>query len=220
MTAQEIAELALRTIGVIVVPLAQRPAATAPVPAATVATNALLWLGIIAPEDDLTDPARAPDQAFALTKVLAIHDSLVAQALVSWASDAIPKAVSEEYTMLVAQHLGPAFGKPVGDAAGQEGVEGRIRRMAMILRAPDIALAEVVDVHNDLAARGKVRWSIFDVPPGAIGPYVTLAAASLAPQFPGLAKPVSPGDAVTAMAQLARIIALPSAGEPVIAEYF
>jgi hypothetical protein len=220
MTAQEIAELALRTIAVIVVPLAERPAAASPVTADTIATNALLWLNIINPDDDLTDTERARDQAYALTKALAVHDALVARAFVSWTSAAIPRAVSEEYTMLTAQHIGPAFGKAVGDAAGQEAVEARIGRMAMILRASDVALDSVTDVHNDLAARGKVRWSIFDVPPGAIDPYVTLTADRLVPQFPGLAKPQPPTAAIAAMVQLARLIALPSAGEPVVAEYF
>jgi hypothetical protein len=220
MTADQIAELALRAIAVSVVPLADRPAFAAIVPAATIATNALLWAGIVAPEDDLTDPARAPDQAYALTKVLAVHDALVARAFVSWTSATIPKAVSEEYAMLTAQHIAPAFGKALGDAAGQEAVEARVGRMAMILSAPAVALDAVVDVHNDLASRGKVRWSIFDVPTGAINSYTALAAAQLAPQFPGIAKPPPPGDVVAAMAQLARIIALPSAGGPVVAEYF
>lgn len=220
MTAQEIADLALRQLAITVVPLADRPAYAAPVPAATIATNGLFWLSVISPEDDLTDPSRAPDQAYALAKVKAIHDSLVAQGIVSWTVDQIPAAVSEEYTMLVAQHLGPAFGKPVGDAAGQTAIENRIRRMAMIMRAPTVALDSVTDVHNDLAARGKVRWSIFDIPPGATNAYITLTAALIAPQFPGLCAVPPPGDSATAMAQLARIIALPSSGEPVVADYF
>jgi hypothetical protein len=220
VTAQQIAELALRAIGVAVVAVADRPAFGAVVPAATIATNALLWLAVINPEDDLTAPERARDQAYALPKVLAIHDALVAQGIVSWTSDQIPRAVSEEYTMLAAQHLGPSFGKPVGDAAGRDAVEARIRRVAMIMSAPAVALDSVIDVHNDLAARGKVRWSIFDIPPGAIDPYVVLTADRLWPQFPGLAKPQLPAAAVAAMAQLARIIALPSSGEPVVADYF
>lgn len=216
-TIAQLGERALRRLGVTVVPVADRPALTAPVPVAEIATNALLWLAVVAPDDDLTEPDRAADQAQAVAKVLAIHDGLVAQAIVSWPSSAIPKAVSEEYTMLAAQHLGPSFGKAVGDAAGITAIEARIRRISLIMNAPALATEAVLSVHQDLAARGKSRFTVFDIPVAFEDPYVFLGAYQLAPLF-GV-KP-NDQDAMQANQAIDRYISLPSSGQRVIADYF
>ncbi|HXI78044.1 MAG TPA: hypothetical protein VNH21_12960, partial [Steroidobacteraceae bacterium] len=57
-------ERALRRLGVAIIPAADRPALAAPVALAAIATNALLWLAIIA-ADETPSPA---DAALALAK--------------------------------------------------------------------------------------------------------------------------------------------------------
>jgi predicted deacylase len=89
--------------------------------------------------------------------------------------------------------------------------------MALVLSAPDIATKAVTAVHADLAARGRVRWSIEDVPAAAEQPYVTLAAFQLAPLFE---QQGNAAEVVQANRQLAQIIALPTSGERVQVEYF
>lgn len=216
-TAATLGERALRRLGVAVIPLAARPALASPIAVATIATNALLWLGVIAPDDDLTAPDKAPDQAFAVTKVLAVHDSLIAQGIVSWASTAIPFGVSEEYTVLAAQHLGPSFGKTIGDLAALVAIEARIRKVAMIMGAPDEATDAVVSVHADFAARGKVRWTLQDIPQEVEDVYTYLAAYQLAPLY---GQKPNDTDAAQANQALDRYLALGSSGELVQAEYF
>lgn len=211
-TIAQLGERALRRLGVAIVPVADRPALSVIIPAATIATNALLALSVIASDETPGDQ----DQAFALSKVTAIHDSLVSQAIVSWPLDMIPQAASEEYMQLTALHLATAFGKQ-GDPAQQPVLEARIRKIALIMRAPDLATQAVLAVHNDLASRGKVRWTVFDLPVAAETPYVLLATNLLAPQFGDKA---NPADDMTAMRALAQIIALPTSGERVVAEYF
>jgi len=211
-TIAALAEQALRRIGVAVVPVADRPVLTATVPVADLATRALVALAVIAADE----AASAEDQALAVSKVLAIHDSLVSQGFVSWASSAIPQAVSEEYTLLTALHLAQAFGKQ-GDPAQQPVIEARVRKMALLLGAVDVATSSVMSVHQDLSMRGKVRWTVFDLPPAIESVYVYLAANDIAPLF-GM-KP-NPADDIWAEHALARYIALPTSGERVTAEFF
>lgn len=214
-TVEALAERALARLGVSVVPVANRSAAIAALPAATIATQALRLLAVMASDED----PLADDQALALAKVLAVNASLNGQAIVSWNSDAIPQAVSEEYTALTASHLAPSFGKAGGDLATQTALEGRIRRTALILRAPDLAKEAIMGVHLDLAGRGRVRWSVFDIPRPVEQPYVYLAAASLAAPFAALGVKVNPADVIQANTAIDRYISVPSSGEPVQASY-
>lgn len=148
--------------------------------------------------------------------VQAVQDSLTAQALVWWDNTGIPSAVAEEYTKLAALQMAPTFGK-AADPQLYAALEARVRHVALVLSAPDLATAAVQAVHDDLTARGRVRWSVFDIPPAAVDPYVALAAAALAPRF----EQQFPPDAVIAATRsLAQIIALPTSGERVQAEYF
>jgi hypothetical protein len=213
VTIATLGERALRRLGVTIVSVADRPALSATVPVASIATNALLWLAVIASDET---PA-AEDQALAVAKVSAVHDALVAQAIVSWPSTAIPQAVSEEMTMLAAQHLAPSFGKQIGDAAGAAAIEARIRKVALIMAAPALASDAVLSVHKDFVARGLARWSVFDLPAEVEDPYVYLAANQLAPLFGQKANPM---DDAAANQSLFRYIALESSGEPVRADYF
>jgi hypothetical protein len=207
-----IAERALRRLGVSVVPVADRPALATTIPVEAIATNALIWLGVIA-----ADEGPAPlDQQLAINKVLAVHDNLVSQAFVSWPSDAIPQAVSEEYTLLTAMHLAPSFGK-AADPAQLPVFEGRVRKFRVIQDAPSAATNAVMDIHNDLSMRGLVRWSASDIPDSAADAYEQLAANQIAPLF---GVQVDGKAAAMAERQLLRMIALPTSGEVMRAEYF
>jgi hypothetical protein len=208
----EIAERALRRLGVAVVPVANRPPLAVTIPVATIATNALLWLAVIASDETPS----ATDQALAVSKVQAVHDSLVSQAFVSWASGAIPQAMSEEYTMLTAMHLSTAFGK-TADPAMLPALEGRVRKFQIVLDAPAAAQNAVMDIHNDLSMRGLVRWSSWDIPDSAADAMEQLAANQIAPLFG------QQGDDKAGLAaerQLMRMIALPTSGEATPAQYF
>lgn len=211
-TAATLGESALRQLGVAVVPVADRPALAATVPAATIATNALIALGVVAADET---PSSA-DAALALARVSTAHDALISQGSVSWALSAIPNAVSDDYAILAALHLASSFGKQA-DPARQPIIEARVRKVAAIMRAPADAESAVLDVHNELAATGRVRWSVNDIPRPAERAYVDLAANLLAPQFG--AKPDMQAE-VSARRLLAQIIALPTSGERVQAEFF
>lgn len=153
-------------------------------------------------------------QAIALEKVLAVHDALNAQGLVDWTEGNVPLSMAEDYVLLVANLLAPIYGKPVADPAP---MEGRIRKASMLRRAPAIAEQAVLDVHVNLDARGKTRWTVFDIPDYAENPYVLLAANLVGPQF-GMA--VDPMAEVRAIRELAQVISLRSSGERTVAEYF
>jgi hypothetical protein len=155
-------------------------------------------------------------QALAVSKVSQVQASLVSQALVTWDNLGVPTAVAEEYTQLTALALASSFAVKM-DPQMQPILETRVRRMAMILGAPDVAADAVMAVHNSLVARGLARWSVFDIHPAAELPYEMLAASRLAPLFD---KQADPNDDALASRALAQIIALPSSGEPVRAVHF
>ena len=205
-------ERALRRLGVAIVPEDERPGLTVTVPAATIATNSLVELGVIAADET---PAAA-DQALALAKVNAAHDSLVAQSFARWTVGAIPQAVAEEYTKLAASQAATSFGK-ASDVQAHTALEQRVRRVTMIMQASDEATRAVLAVHRDLVARGMARWTSFDIPDAAEQPYAMLAAQLLAPSFGAQA---NPQESLVAMALLAKHIALESSGERVRAEYY
>lgn len=211
-TVADLGARVLRRLGIAVVAVADRPARTVLVSVSAIALRALQMLSVVAADET---PAAA-DTAVAEAKVLALHDSLVAQGIVSWTSSAIPLAVSEDMVRLTAMHLAPVFGK-TADPAQLEVIEGRIRRVSLLMTAPAVAEQAVMDVHTDLDARGKTRWGVFDIPEAVENPYILLAANLVAPQFE--MKPDQAAE-VRAMRQLAQVIALASTGGPVRAEYF
>jgi hypothetical protein len=155
-------------------------------------------------------------QTLAEARVAAIHDSLVAQAFVTWANTAIPQAVSDDYVALCVAQMAPVFGGQ-SDLKAVPMIEARIRHVAMIMAAPDLATQAVLSVHQNLEARGLVRWSIQDLPPAAEDPYMMLAADMI---WPDMGVSQVRGDAEAARRALAQIIALPTSGERVQAEYF
>lgn len=211
-TISELGTRVLRRLGVEVVATADRPALFVTIPVAEIARQALQWLAVVA-DDDVPN---SNDLALARAKVAALHDGLVAQGIVSWAADAIPQSVVEDYVILTALHLAPAFGK-TGDVAQEPVREARIRKVAMLMRSQALAEQAVYAIHVDLAARGKVRWSSEDIPVFVEDPYVDLAAAQLAFAF-GVQVP--PEREAMARLNLSRLISLPSSGERVVADYF
>jgi hypothetical protein len=160
----------------------------------------------------------AQSQALAEARVNAIHDALVGNAHVSWAVTAIPQAVSDDYVALTRFEMAPVFGVDLQAPPGLvQSLEARVRRFSLVQRAPDLATEAVTAVHADLAARGKVRWTALDIPLAAEQPYVLLAAFKLAPEF---AVQPNPNDYTLAEKSIARLVALPTSGERVRADYF
>jgi len=155
-------------------------------------------------------------QGLAEARVNAVHDELVGNAHVSWAASAIPQAVSDDYVGLTMIKLAPLF-EIKADPAGIPALEARVRHFSLVQRAPDLATEAVMAVHADLGARGKLRWTAFDIPQAAEQPYILLAAFRLGPEFD---RQVAPTDVIMAERALARMIALPTSGERVRTEYF
>ena len=207
-----IAQKALRTLGVRVVPLDDSPTLTEMVPAATIATAALVELGVIA-SDETPIPS---DQALLLDKVASVHAALDAQGVVWWTGDAVPRAFTEEYTKLAASMAASSFGK-AADPQIVAMLEARVRKGAMVLSSDDNAQQAVQAVHDDLAMRGIARWTVFDVPDVVGEAYAVLAADRLAPLFGMDTVPV---DTRAAEVAIYRYIALPTSGETVAAAYF
>jgi hypothetical protein len=211
-TIATIGERALRRLGVAVIPLADRPALNTTVDNATLATLALVELGVIASDETPS----TTDQALAVDKIASVHASLAAQALVWWPVEAVPLAVKEEYTKLAALFMASSFGKQV-DPQLVAMLETRVRRISVVLSAPDIATDAAQGVHNDFVMRGKARWTSQDIPDAVADAYMWVTANAIAREFD---KPANPADDKAAEIAIARYIALPTSGEPVAVDYF
>ena len=207
-----IAQVALRRLGVRVVPLDDSPTLTEMVPVATIATAALVELGVIA-SDETPIPS---DQSLMVDKVSSVHAALDAQGVVWWPSGSVPRAFTEEYTKLTAAMAGSSFGKSI-DPAIVALLEARVRKGAMVLSADTNAQQAVQAVHDDLVMRGIARWTSLDIPEALADSYATLAADALAPLFGG---DTDPRDTQDAMVAIYRYVALPSSGETVSTAYF
>lgn len=207
-----IGQKALRRLGVRVVPLDDSPTLTEMVPVATIATAALVELGVIA-SDETPIPS---DQALLLDKVASVHAALDAQGVVWWSKDAIPRAFTEEYTKLAASWAATSFGKSA-DPQLVASLEARVRKGAMVLSSDDQANQAVQAVHDNLVMRGVARWSVFDIPNPVGDAYSVLAADRMAPLF---GMDTVPADTRAAEVAIYRYVALPTSGETVAAEYF
>jgi hypothetical protein len=214
-TVADLGARALRRLGVAAVAAQDRPASAfaATVTMDEIARLTLEWLGVVASGEtaDVSDTTRAVEKA------KAVHDDLAAQGLVIWGNDyVIPRFVSEDYVMLTALHLGTTFGKVPADPEAAGRIQQRIRLKAMLMQ-PRVAEQAVQDVHSTLAAQGKVRWTIFDIPQGVEQAYVVMAANILAPQF-GM-QPDEVGQQ-RARRDILMAIAMPPTGEPMRGSYF
>lgn len=156
-------------------------------------------------------------QARALAKVLAVQAELNDLGLVTWTANTIPASLADAMASMAAMQMGPEFGKefdPKMYAFNQD----RVRRVSMGGPAGQ-ALAEqkVRAVHYSLDARGRTRWTLYDLPEWAEEPYVLMAATLLAPECGEKADPTW---YAAADMDLMRIVSLPSEREPVRAVYF
>jgi hypothetical protein len=207
-----IAQKSLRRLGVRVVPVDDSPVLTETVSVATIATAALVELGVIASDETPI----ASDQSLMVDKVASVHAALDAQGVVWWTSDAIPRAFMEEYVKLAAAFAGSSFGKAI-DPAMVPLLEARVRKGAMVLSADSKAQEAVQAIHDDLVMRGLARWTSLDIPEPVGSAYEVLAADRLAPLFGG---DTDPRDTQAAMIAIYRYVALPTSGETVSAVYF
>jgi hypothetical protein len=207
-----VGQQALRRLGIRIVPLDDSPTLTEMVPAATIATAALVELGVIASDETPS----ASDQALMVDKVASVHAALDAQGVVWWTGDAVPRAFAEPYTKLAAAYAASSFGKAV-DPQVVAMLEAQVKKGAMVLSSDDNANQAVLAVHNDLAMRGLTRWTSLDIPEAVADAYCILAADRLAPLF---LMDTDPRDAQAAMISIYRYLALPGSGEAVQACYF
>ena len=207
-----IAQKALRRLGVRIVPLDDSPVLTEMVPFDTIATAALVELGVIA-SDETPIPT---DQALMLDKVVSVHAALDAQGVVWWPAGTAPRAFVEDYTKLTAAQAASSFGKAV-DPAIVAMLEGRIRKGVVVLSADDNAQQAAQAVHDDLVMRGIARWSSLDIPDPVGEAMAVMAAFRLAPLFE---VPPDANAAAGAMTAIYRYVALPTSGEHVATAYF
>jgi hypothetical protein len=212
VSVSTLGQQALRRLGVRIVPLDDSPTLTEMVPAATIATAALVELGVIASDETPS----ATDQALMVDKVASVHAALDAQGVVWWTGDAMPRAFTEEYVKLAAGFAASSFGKSA-DPQVMAMLEARVRKGAMVLSADDNANQAVLSVHQDLVMRGLARWSSLDIPDALADPYTVLTADAMAPLF---GMDTDKGDTQDAMVAIYRYIALPSSGEAVATTYF
>lgn len=212
VTVSIIAERVLRRLGVNLIPMDDAPTYTELVPVATIATMALQELGVIAADETPS----ASDQALMLDKVNSVQAAFDAQGVVYWATNSVPRAFVEEYTKIAGAQAASSFGKAM-DAQMLLLMEQRVRRGVMRFSGHDVAVEAVMATHNNLTARGLARWTVFDIPVAAEMPYEQLAAALCAGKFD---KQLDPNDVMMATRALVQIIAMPTSGERVVAQYF
>jgi hypothetical protein len=207
-----IAQMALRRLGVRIVPLDDSPTLVEMVSFDTVAIGALIELGVIA-SDETPIPS---DMDFMRDKVASVHAALDAQGVVWWPVGSVPRAFTEEYTKLTAAMAGSSFGKSI-DPAMVALLEARIRKGAMVLSADTKAQEAAQAIHDDLVMRGLARWTSLDIPNPVGEAMEVLTADRLAPLFGG---DTDPRDTQAAMIAIYRYVALPSSGETVSTAYF
>ena len=207
-----IAQIALRRLGVRIVPLDDSPVLTEMVAFDVIAIGALIELGVIASDET---PADA-DMTYMRDKVASVHAALDAQGVVWWPVGSVPRAFVEEYTKLTAAQGASSFGQPV-DPAIVAMLEGRIRKGAMVLSSDTQAQQAAQAVHDDLVMRGIARWSSLDIPDPVGEAMAVMVAFRLAPPFE-----VQPDAeaAANAMVAIYRYVALPTSGEHVATAYF
>jgi hypothetical protein len=153
----------------------------------------------------------------AIARVREVYGELNALGLVSYDINTIPSAVSDAMAGLAAATLGPDFGKDEApDALAARWM--RIKQVAMAGPAGQaLAEQEVRSAFQSLEARGRVRDSIYAMPPWLEDPVTSLAAASLAPQL-GLKS--DPTWVPKAELELMQIHSLPTNYGTVKAQYF
>jgi hypothetical protein len=163
-------------------------------------------------------------QELAADRISTMQSELSAANLVSWQANAIPASVADAFVQAAVNSAKPSFGGEF-DPRAYEMAMKRVRAVAMGGAAGQ-ALAEqkIKAVHMDLDARGKVLWSLFDLPDYAEEPYVLMAGFLLAPECADIVDANTLRASASWGAQgemmLARVRSLASDGRRVMAEYF
>jgi hypothetical protein len=121
--------------------------------------------------------------AIASDKAQAVHDSLNAQGIVSWASSAIPMAHRDDYAAMVAVLVANYVGFPrdaqtrEADQAAWDAAENRVRKASMIRGMQDRALAKVEAVTSELTTSGIASWGSDAIPASMADAYAAAATA-------------------------------------------
>ena len=152
----------------------------------------------------------------ALLRVRQVHDEIAGLGLTDWTVNTVPAFAVDAYVSTVAAMM-TEDGKPVDPAVLTMGME-RIRRLVISGPAGQrLAEQKVRAVHASLDARGRVQWSLYDMPEYAEQPYVMMAASLLA-QPVGVK--ADPNWWLAAERDLWRIVSVPPLRQPVVAAYF
>lgn len=153
----------------------------------------------------------------AVAKIRAIYGELTALGLVDYDISQLPSAVADAMAGLAAAELGPDFGK-------EESPEAlavrwmRIKRVAMAGVAGQLlAEQKVRAAFWSLEARGRTRFTLYDLPRWAEEPIVFMAAFLLAPEVEMKADPAWE---VAAEREFMQINSIPTNFAAVRATYF
>lgn len=142
-----------------------------------VATAALRRLAVVAAEETPS----SSDQAMALEKATAVHQVMAALNIAAWTSTEIPLYAGQQYEIMTAALLAPAFGLPVPDGA-YAGAETNLRQIALSGAAGQaLAEAEVNAAHQELNGMGLVTWGTDAIPEAVASHYAMMASVRLAP---------------------------------------
>jgi hypothetical protein len=156
-------------------------------------------------------------QARAQAQVQAVQGELNDLGMVSWTAEAIPASVADAMTTMALMQMGSEFGREF-DPKAYAFQQNRVRQISMGGPAGQLlAQQKILAVHYSLEARGRVRWTLYDLPSFAEELYVLKAAVLLAPE---VAAKADPAWDMQAEMDLMRIVSLPSGGRQVQAEYF
>ena len=117
-----------------------------------------------------------------LARVASVHDSLVADASVSWASTAIPQAAFDEYVALTTAQIAPVFGVTV-DPATLPPIAARVKRIALIMQGQTLAEDRVATVHDELVGNGYASWALNAIPQAVADDYTALVQFQVSNAF-------------------------------------
>lgn len=172
-----IAARALRSLGINPRAEGTEAATSGTTTVTAVATAALRRLAVVAAEED---PAAA-DQTLALEKATGVHQALAAINIVAWSSTEIPLYAGQQYEVMTAALLAPAFGLVAPDGA-YVGAEASLRQIALSgAHGQALAEAEVNAAHQALNAMGLVTWGTDAIPESVASHYALMAGVRLAP---------------------------------------
>lgn len=165
------------------------------VPAANIINNALIELGVIAPDEI----ASSYDATQATVALQSVHHSLSVHGIALWGINSIPTAYAEDYTKLTAAMLASSFGKAV-DTQAVAFLESRVRTGAIAQTANQTWMMERVNaVHHSLEAQGLASWGVNAIPLAFRQEYTQLTVAMASATF---GKPADPAVVAAAEARI------------------